>query len=53
MNFTEQITNYIIRPTREKYHINRLGPRQQLVNAPGYPTFMVLREDSQVRNPRG
>lgn len=27
MNIIDQITTYIIRPTREKYHINRLGPR--------------------------
>ena len=28
MNLIDQITTYIIRPTRERYHINRLGPKQ-------------------------
>lgn len=50
MNLVEQVVNYIIRPTREKYHLNRLGPNHLLVNVPGFPSSQVFREDGFVLN---
>lgn len=52
MNLIDQITTYIIRPTREKYHINRLGSKQHLVNIPGHTAFIVMREDFHATNSR-
>ena len=53
MNLIEQIVNYIIRPTRERYHINRLGQRDLDIPASprsGRAPINVVRYDGQVRN---
>ena len=50
MNIVDQITNYLIRPTRERYHINRLGPTHLFVHVPGFPSSQVFREDGHFLN---
>lgn len=64
MNFIDQITNYIIRPSRERYHINRLGPKQIYIPLPhinptrtqetkNYPYISIFRDDCSILTPQG
>ena len=68
MNFIDQITNYIIRPSRERYHINRLGPRQVYIPVPhktqetvsynsplsnNYSYISIFRDDYSILTPQG
>lgn len=52
MDIVGQIANSIIRPARERYHMNRLGPKDFSVRSPDNIALQVRREDSCVINGR-
>ena len=52
MNLIQQIVGYIIRPTREKYHLNRLGDREFDLPSSQKHSINVVRYDGQTLNPK-
>ncbi len=50
MNIIDQIVHNIIRPTRDRYHINRLGQRSFTLPLDNQPSVSVIRYDQQIMN---
>lgn len=50
MNLIDQIVHNIIRPTRDNYHVNRLGQRSFSLIVNNNLSASIIRYDQQIMN---